>query len=104
MVGLDEIVAVMIITKHLFAVSHVAWSNLRLTYESELERKVFATIPARNWIQVANEIVSTPGFAASNLYSHRVVYRDRYDDDRYDDDYGHSWGRRGYWKRRRGWY
>lgn len=59
----DEVVAVMIITRALFAYSHIAWSNCRFTYESRLVSRVFKDNVG--WIECAGQIIESQGFKNS---------------------------------------
>ena len=60
---IEEVVAVMIITKKLFAHSHIAWSQLSGTYETSLEEKVLKM--NEEWISAANDITNSREFAAN---------------------------------------
>ncbi|KAJ3414161.1 hypothetical protein HDV05_007023 [Chytridiales sp. JEL 0842] len=87
----EQVVAILKVTAELFKYSHIAWSQLRGTYESLLEQQALKGAydaegkPA--WIETANSITSTQSFAnaCSSARSYRR-YHDYYDDDdRYYD-------------------
>ena len=87
----QEVTAVMIITRELFKHSHVAWSQLRSQYESQLTSMVH-TGQDGDWIESANAIVSSIQFknAASSVIPMR-----RFND--YDDTFGYRQRKRHRW-------
>ena len=56
----DEVVAILALTRDLFACSHIAWSNLRFKYEKEMEDLVFRD--GMVWKEAYEKIVKTREF------------------------------------------
>lgn len=89
--------AIMGLTKALFAHSHIAWSNHRNTYEEKLKNLVFKK--KIGWPAALESIIGSDDFAKT---CSRAVYSGRgggrYDDDSYDDDWGRGecWNCGGY--------
>jgi hypothetical protein len=58
--SVDEVVAILALTRDLFAYSHVAWYNLRFKYEKELEDLVLRD--GMDWKEAYEKIVKTREF------------------------------------------
>ena len=58
--SMEEVVAVMKLTKALFNYSHKAWSNCRHRFETALEESVYSS--GKSWIKAVNGIIKSQSF------------------------------------------
>jgi hypothetical protein len=65
--SVEEVVAIMLLTRHLFSYSHAVWSNLNMAYRRQLSELVFSSNKPTNgrWISCCKQLVTSAAFISN---------------------------------------